>query len=170
MPSVTVFARISYSTVLLRLPGQPRGLVPGRSGESLRLRYSWWWRRLRSVPADLPRTGRRSQLCGGASAGPECLLPSCCSTMRQSSSSSSSSIRAGAPLSLGQPARTATPDSLCPASGASGKMSSSSFSFSPFSTSSSSPSTNDGQGKPKPKSPFHKRGSLQSCTSPGEWS
>ncbi|KAF3856365.1 hypothetical protein F7725_017088 [Dissostichus mawsoni] len=39
-----------------------------------------------------------------------------------------------------------------------GKMSSSS--------SSSSSSNNDGQGKPKPKSPFRKRGSLQSTTSP----
>ncbi|KAK5912430.1 hypothetical protein CesoFtcFv8_002305 [Champsocephalus esox] len=41
-----------------------------------------------------------------------------------------------------------------------GKMSSSS------SSSSSSSTNNDGQGKPKPKSPFRKRGSLQSTTSP----
>ncbi|XP_010775842.1 AMP deaminase 2-like isoform X2 [Notothenia coriiceps] len=34
------------------------------------------------------------------------------------------------------------------------------------SSSSSSSSNNDGQGKPKPKSPFRKRGSLQSTTSP----
>lgn len=159
MPSVAVFTRISYSKVLLWLPGQPRGLVPGRSGGSLGLlRYSSW---LRSAPADLPRTGRRSQLCGGASPGPEWVLLPRCPAMRQSSSG----VRASAPLSFGQPARS--PDSLCSGNSGStsGKMSSS-FSFSSSSTSSSS--ANDGQGKPKPKSPFRKRGSLQSCTSPGE--
>lgn len=159
MPSVAVFTRISYSKVLLWLPGQPRGLVPGRSGGSLGLlRYSSW---LRSAPADLPRTGRRSQLCGGASPGPEWVLLPRCPTMRQSSSG----VRPSAPLSFGQSARS--PDSLCSGNSGStsGKMSSS-FSFSSSSTSSSS--ANDGQGKPKPKSPFRKRGSLQSCTSPGE--
>ncbi|XP_075893157.1 AMP deaminase 2 isoform X2 [Nelusetta ayraudi] len=157
MPSVAVFTRISYSKVLLWLPGQPRGLVPGRSGGSLGLlRYSSW---LRSAPADLPRTGRRSQLCGGASPGPEWVLLPRCPTMRQSSSG----VRPSAPLSFGQSTRS--PDSLCSGNSGStsGKMSSS-FSFSSSSTSSSS--ANDGQGKPKPKSPFRKRGSLQSCTSP----
>lgn len=159
MPSVAVFTRIGYSKVLLWLPGQPRGLVPGRNGGNLGLRYHSW---LRSVPADLPRTGRRSQLCGGASPGPEWVLLPHCPTMRQSSSG----IRASAPLSFGQPARN--PDSLCSGNSGStsGKMSSS-LSFSSSSTSSSS--ANDGQGKPKPKSPFHKRGSLQSCTSPGKY-
>ncbi|XP_022601346.1 AMP deaminase 2-like isoform X2 [Seriola dumerili] len=69
----------------------------------------------------------------------------------------SSSIRATAPLSLCWPLRSS--DSLCSSSNRStdGKMSSSS---------STSSSTTDGQGKPKPKSPFRKRGSLQSTTSP----
>lgn len=37
-----------------------------------------------------------------------------------------------------------------------------------MSSSTSSSSTNKEQGKPKPKSPFRKRGSLQSTTTPGE--
>ncbi|XP_029287423.1 AMP deaminase 2 isoform X2 [Cottoperca gobio] len=67
----------------------------------------------------------------------------------------SSSVRATAPLSLCWPLRSS--DSLCSSSNRStgGKMSSS-----------TSSSNNDGQGKPKPKSPFRKRGSLQSTTSP----
>lgn len=134
MPSLVVFTHISSTKVLLRLPGQPRGLLPARSGGSLWLRCSWW---LRSAPADLRRSGRRSQLCGGASPGPEWLLFWRCP------------VRATAPSAFGT----------------TGNMSSSfSFSTSPASSS----SANDGQGKPKPKSPFRKRGSLQSCTSPGE--
>lgn len=156
MPSsVAVFTRISYRKLFPWLPGQPRRLAPSRSGGSLGLPYS---SSLCSVPADLPRAGRRSQLCRGASLGLAWVLPPRCPTMRQSSS-----IRASAPLSLCRPVRNS--DSLCSSSNrsTSSKMSSS-FSFS----SSSSSSANDGQGKPKPKSPFHKRGSLQSCTSPGE--
>ncbi|KAM7422556.1 hypothetical protein PAMA_010545 [Pampus argenteus] len=105
------------------------------------------------MPADLLLAGRRSQLCRGASPSPVwlLLLPRC-PTMRQSSS-----IRATAPLSLCWSLRSS--DSLCSSSSRNtgSKMSSSS---------SSSSSSSDGQGKPKPKSPFHKRGSLQSTTSP----
>lgn len=59
------------------------------------------------------------------------------------------------------PARSSSFDSFCSSSHKSTarKMSSSS---------SSSSSANNEQGKPKPKSPFRKRGSLQSTTSPGE--
>lgn len=123
MPSLVALTHIYATKVLLRLPGQPRGLLPARNGGSLWLRRSWW---LRSAPADLRRSGRRSQLCRGASPGPERRCP----------------VRVNM---------------------------SSSFSFSTSSPSSaSSSSANDGQGKPKAKSPFRKRGSLQSCTSPGE--
>lgn len=60
-----------------------------------------------------------------------------------------------------RPARSSSLDSFCSSShkSATRKMS--------FATSSSS-SANNEQGKPKPKSPFRKRGSLQSTTSPGE--
>lgn len=59
------------------------------------------------------------------------------------------------------PARSSSFDSFCSSSHKSTarKMSSST---------SSSSSANNEQGKPKPKSPFRKRGSLQSTTSPGE--
>lgn len=59
------------------------------------------------------------------------------------------------------PARSSGFDSFCSCSHKSTtrKMSSST---------SSSSSANNEQGKPKPKSPFRKRGSLQSTTSPGE--
>lgn len=59
------------------------------------------------------------------------------------------------------PARSSSFDSFCSSSHKStaGKMSSST---------SSSSSANNEQGKPKPTSPFRKRGSLQSTTSPGE--
>lgn len=60
----------------------------------------------------------------------------------------------------------------CPATGSS----SDSFCFSTqrstagkMSSSASSSSASNDQGKPQPKSPFRKRGSLQSTTSPGEW-
>ncbi|CAB1417914.1 unnamed protein product [Pleuronectes platessa] len=99
-----------------------------------------------STPADLLLAGRRSQLCSGASSSPVWFLPPLCPTMRQSSS-----IRA--PPSLCWPLRRS--DSYCSSDSKSttGKMSSSS-------------STSNGQGKPKPKSPFRKRGSLQSTTIP----
>lgn len=59
------------------------------------------------------------------------------------------------------PATSSSSDSFCFSSHKStaGKMSSST----------SSSSANNEEGKPKPKSPFRKRGSLQSTTSPGEW-
>lgn len=59
------------------------------------------------------------------------------------------------------PARSSSFDSFCSSSykSTARKMSSST---------SSSSSANNEQGKPKPKSPFRKRGSLQSTTSPGE--
>lgn len=157
MPSsVAVFPCIGYRRLVPWLLGQPMRMAPSRSRGSLGLPYS---SSLCSMPVDLPRARRRSQLCRGASPGPVWVLPPRCPTMRQSSS-----IRASASLSFCWPLRSS--DSLCSSSNRStgGKMSSSSFSFS----SSSSSSTNDGQGKPKPKSTFHKRGSLQSTTSPGE--
>ncbi|XP_023269853.1 AMP deaminase 2-like isoform X2 [Seriola lalandi dorsalis] len=148
MPSsVAIFPCIGYRKLIPWLLGQPRRMAPSRSGGSLGLPFS---SSLCSMPADLLLAGRRSQLCRGASPGPVWVLPPRCPTMRQSSS-----IRATAPLSLCWPLRSS--DSLCSSSNRStdGKMSSS-----------SSSSTTDGQGKPKPKSPFRKRGSLQSTTSP----
>lgn len=56
------------------------------------------------------------------------------------------------------PARSSSFDSFC----------SSSHKSTARKMSSSSSSANNEQGKPKPKSPFRKRGSLQSTTSPGE--
>lgn len=153
MPSsVAVFLRIGYRKLVPWLLGQPRRMVPSRSRGSLGLPFS---SSLCSMPADLLLAGRRSQLCRGASPGPVWVLPPHCPTMRPSSS-----IKASAPLSLCWPLRSS--DSLCSSSSRStgGKMSSSS---------STSSSNSDGQGKPKPKSPFRKRGSLQSTTSPGEW-
>ncbi|XP_008287637.1 AMP deaminase 2 isoform X2 [Stegastes partitus] len=150
--AVAVFHRISYRKLVSWLLGQPRRMAPSRSWGSLGLPCS---SSLCSTPADLLLLllpGRRSQLCRGASPGPVWVLPPHCPTMRQSLSS-----RASAPLSLFWPLRSS--DSLCSSSNGStgGKMSSSS---------STSSSNSDGQGKPKPKSPFHKRGSLQSTTSP----
>ncbi|XP_076613712.1 AMP deaminase 2 isoform X1 [Chaetodon auriga] len=147
MPSsAAVFPSIGYRKLIPWLLGQPRRMAPSRSRGSLGLPFS---SSLCSMPADLPRTGRRSQLCS-----PVWVLPPHCPTMRQSSS-----IRSSAPLSLCWPLHSS--DSLCSSSNRStgGKMSSSS-------SSSSSSNSNDGQGKPKPKSPFRKRGSLQSTTSP----
>lgn len=154
MPSsVAVFPCIGYRKLIPWLLGQPRRMAPSRSRGSLGLPFS---ASLCSVPADPLRAGRRSQLCGGASPSPVWVLPPRCPTMRRSSS-----IRASAPLSLCWPLRSS--DSPCSSSSRStgGKMSSSS---------SSSSSSNDEQGKPKPQpqSPFRKRGSLQSTTSPGE--
>lgn len=151
MPSsVAVFPCIGCRRLSPWLLGQPRRMAPSRSTGSLGLTYS---SSLCSLPADLLRARRRSQLCRGASPGPVWVLPPWCPTMRQSSS-----IRACAPLSLCWP--LCSSDSLCSSSNRStgGKMSSS------FSS-----STNDGQGKPKLKSPLHKRGSLQSTTSPGKY-
>ncbi|XP_026023729.1 AMP deaminase 2 isoform X1 [Maylandia zebra] len=125
-------------------------MAPSRSWGSLGLSFN---SALCSVPADPPLTGRRSQLCRGASPGPVWVLPSRCPTVRQSSS-----IRASAPFSPCWPLQCSDP--LCSTSNKStgGKMSSSS--------STSSSNAANGQGKPKPKSPMHKRGSLQSTTSP----
>ncbi|XP_035808891.2 AMP deaminase 2-like isoform X2 [Amphiprion ocellaris] len=149
--SVAVFHRISYRKLVSWLLGQPRRMAPSRSRGSLGLPLC---SPLCSMPADLLLLlpGRRSQLCRGASPGPVWVLPPHCPTMRRSSSS-----RANTPLSLCWPLRSS--DSLCSSSirSTGDKMSS---------TSSSSSSSSDGQGKPKPKSPFHKRGSLQSTTSP----
>ncbi|XP_042360402.1 AMP deaminase 2 isoform X2 [Plectropomus leopardus] len=153
MPSsVAVFPCIGYRKLIPWLLGQPRRMAPSRIRGSLGLPFS---SSLCGMPVDLPlaRRRRRSQLCRGASPGPLWVLPPRCPNMRQSSS-----VRATAPLSLFWPLHRS--DSLCSSSNRStgGKMSSSS--------SSSSSSNNDGQGKPKPKSPFRKRGSLQSTTSP----
>ncbi|XP_039653379.1 AMP deaminase 2 isoform X2 [Perca fluviatilis] len=124
-------------------------MAPSRSRGSLGLPLSL---SLCCTPADLLLARRRSQLCRGASSGPVWVLLPCCPTMRQSSS-----VGASAPLSLCWPLQSS--DSLSSSNNRStgGKMSSSS---------STSSSNNDGQGKPKPKSPFRKRGSLQSTTSP----
>ncbi|XP_031143274.1 AMP deaminase 2 isoform X1 [Sander lucioperca] len=151
MPSsMAVFPCISCKKFIPWLLGQPRRMAPSRSRGSLGLPFSL---SLCGTPADLLLARRRSQLCRGASSGPVWVLLPCCPTMRQSSS-----VGAGAPLSLCWPLHSS--DSLSSSSNRStgGKMSSSS--------STSSSSNNDGQGKPKPKSPFRKRGSLQSTTSP----
>lgn len=153
MPSsVAAFPCAAYRKLLSWLLRQPRTMAPSRSWGSLGLSFN---SALCSVPADPPLTGRRSQLCRGASPGPVWVLPSRCPTVRQSSS-----IRASAPFSPCWPLQCSDP--LCSTSNKStgGKMSSSS--------STSSSNAANGQGKPKPKSPMHKRGSLQSTTSPGE--
>lgn len=156
MPSsVAAFPCVGFRKLIPWLLGQPRRMAPSRSRGCLGLPFS---SSLCGMPADLllARRRRRSQLCRGAAPGPVwVLLPPRCPTMRQSSS-----VRATAPLSLCWPLRSSDP--LCSSTNRStgGKMSSSS--------SSSSSNNNDGQGKPKPKSPFRKRGSLQSTTSPGE--
>ncbi|XP_047438106.1 AMP deaminase 2-like isoform X2 [Mugil cephalus] len=150
MPSaVVVFHCMGYRKLVPWLLGQPKRMAPSRSRGSLGLPFSLL---LCGMPAGLLLAGRRSQLCRGASPGLLWVLPSHYPTMRQSSSS-----RAKTPLSLCWQLHSS--DSLCSSSNWSSdsKMSSSS---------SSSSSSNDGQGKPKPKSPFHKRGSLQSTTSP----
>lgn len=158
MPStLAVFACVGYRRLIPRLLGQPRRMAPGWSRGSLGLPYSL---SLCSMPADLPRAGRRSQLCRGASDGPPWVLSHCCPAMRQCCR-----FRTRALLSFCRPLRSR--DSLgSSTSGSTGGKMSSSFSFS--SSSSFSSFTNDGQGKPKSKSPLHKRGSLQSTTSPGE--
>ncbi|XP_049434103.1 AMP deaminase 2-like isoform X2 [Epinephelus fuscoguttatus] len=151
MPSsVAVFPCISSRKLIPWLLGQPRRMAPSVIWGSLGLPFS---SSLCSMPPDpLLARRRRSQICRGAFPGPVWVLLPRCPIMRQSSS-----VRASAPLSLCWPLRSS--DSLCSSSNRStgGKMSSSSF---------SSSSNNDGQGKPKSKSPFHKRGSLQSTTSP----
>ena len=148
--SVAVFPCIGSRKLIHWLLGQPGRMAPSRSRRSLGLSFS---SSLCSMPADLLLAGRRSQLCRGASPGPVWVLLPGCPTVRQSSS-----IRASAPLSLCWP--LCRSDFVCSSSDrfTGGKMSSS-----------SSTSSTDGQGKPKPKSPFRKRGSLQSTTSPGEW-
>lgn len=154
MPSsVAVFPCISSRKLIPWLLGQPRRMAPSVIWGSLGLPFS---SSLCSMPPDpLLARRRRSQICRGAFPGPVWVLLPRCPIMRQSSS-----VRASAPLSLCWPLRSS--DSLCSSSNRStgGKMSSSSF---------SSSSNNDGQGKPKSKSPFHKRGSLQSTTSPGKF-
>lgn len=147
MPSSVVgFHCMGYRKLIPWLLGQPGRMAPSRRWGSLGLPFSSL---LCSMPADLLLAGRRrSQLCRGASPGLLWVLLSHYPTMKQSS--------ARTPLSLCWQLHSS--DSLC----SSGNWSSSSK------MSSSSSSSNDGQGKPKPKSPFHKRGSLQSTTSPGE--
>ena len=151
MPSsVVVFHRIGFRKLIPWLLGQPRRIAPSRTRQNLGQPFSVL---LCGLPADLLLPGRRrSQLCRGTSPDLVGVLPPHCPTMRQSSS-----LRAGAPLSLCWPLRSC--DSLCSSSNRTTgvKMSSS-----------TSSSTSNGQGKPKPKSPLHKRGSLQSTTSPGE--
>ena len=147
MPSsVAGFHCIGFTRLVPRLLGQPRRMALSKGWGSLRLPLG---SSLCSTPADLQLAGRRSQFCSGASSGPVWVLHPLCPTMRQSLS-----IRA--PPSLCWPLRRS--ESYCSSDSKSttGKMSSSS-------------STSNGQGKPKPKSPFGKRGSLQSTTIPGEW-
>ncbi|XP_069580145.1 AMP deaminase 2-like isoform X1 [Brachyistius frenatus] len=150
MPSsVAVFHCVGYRKLLPWLLGQPRRMAPSGSRGSLGLPLS---SSLCSAPADpllAVRRRRRSQLCRGAAPGPVWVPPAHCPTMRRSSSG-----RASAPLSLCWPRHSA--DSTNSRSTGS-KMSSSS---------SSNNNNNDGQGKQKLRSPFHKRGSLQSTTSP----
>ncbi|XP_054473905.1 AMP deaminase 2 isoform X2 [Anoplopoma fimbria] len=148
MPSsVAVFSCIGYRKLIPWLLGQPRWMAPSKGRVSLGLPFC---SSLCGMPADLLLARRRSQLCRGASPCPVWVPPPRCPTMRQSSS-----VRA--PFSLCWPLHSS--DLLCSSSNRStgSKMSSSS---------STSSSNNDGQGKPKPKSPFRKRGSLQSTTSP----
>lgn len=146
MPSrVAIFPCTGCRKLVPWLLGQPRRMAPSRSWGSLGLPFS---SSPCSTSADLLLNGR-SQLCRGASPVQVKVLPPHFFIMRQSSSS-----RAGASFSLCWPLRNS--DLLCFSSNNTGSRMSS------FS------STADGQGKPKPKSPFRKRGSLQSTTSPGE--
>ncbi|XP_033994738.1 AMP deaminase 2-like isoform X1 [Trematomus bernacchii] len=140
--TVAVFPSIRFRKLIPWLLGQPRGMAPSRSRGSLGLRFTSLLCRMPA--ALLLARRRRSQLCRGASPSPLWVLPP--PTLVRA---------AAAPLSLCWPLHRS--DSLCSSSNMStgGKMSSS-----------SSSSNNDGQGKPKPKSPFRKRGSLQSTTSP----
>lgn len=149
MPSsVVAFPCICYRKLIPWLLGQPRRMALSRSWGSLGLSFS---SSLNCMSADMLRDGRRSQLCRRASPIKVWVLLPHFFTMRQSSS-----FRASVPLSLCWLLRNS--DLLCSSSNRSpvGRMS--------FTSS----STTDGQGKPKPKSPFRKRGSLQSTTSPGE--
>ncbi|XP_026205072.1 AMP deaminase 2 isoform X2 [Anabas testudineus] len=143
MPScVAVFPCIGFGKLIPWLLGQPKRMAPSRSWGSLGLTFST---SLCSMSADLQLDGR-SQLCRGASPVQVRVLPPRFCTMRQSSS-----FKASVTLSLCWPLRNF--DFLCSSNKRSTdcKMSSSS-------------STTDGQGKPK--SPFCKRGSLQSTTIP----
>ncbi|XP_026162153.1 AMP deaminase 2 isoform X2 [Mastacembelus armatus] len=146
MPSSpAVFLRMGYRKLISWLLRQPTKMAPSRSRGSLGLSVS---PSLCSSSADLLLAGRRSQLCGAATPCPVWLLLTRYLTMRQSSSS-----RAGVSLSLCWPLRNSDSLYSCSNRSTGSKMSSSSR-------------TTDGQGKPKPKSPFRKRGSLQSTTSP----
>nr|XP_020463438.1 AMP deaminase 2-like isoform X1 [Monopterus albus] len=121
-------------------------MAPTRTRGSLGLPFS---SSLCSMPSDLLLAGRRrSQLCRAAPPSPVWALLPHYLIVRQSSS-----FRVSFPRSLCWPLRNS--GLLCSGSNRSTgrKMSSSS-------------STTDGQGKPKPISSFHKRGSLQSTTSP----
>ncbi|XP_067360039.1 AMP deaminase 2 isoform X2 [Channa argus] len=148
MPSaLAVFPFIGYRKLVPWLLGQPRRMAPSSSRRTLQLPFI---SNLCSISADLLLNRRRSQFCRGAFPVQVWVLPPSFLVMRQSSS-----IRRSAPLSLCWPLHNSDLlHSSCNRSTGS-KMSSS-----------SSSSTSDRQGKPKPKSPFRKRGSLQSTTSP----
>ncbi|XP_040059151.1 AMP deaminase 2 isoform X1 [Gasterosteus aculeatus] len=140
----TASSRIGYRRFIPWLPGQPRRMAPIKGRVSLGPPFS---SSLCGMPADLLPARGRSQLCRGSSPSPVWAVPPRCPTMRHRFSVS-------APFSLCWPLRSSDSSSN---RGTANKMSSSS---------STSSSNNDGQGKPKPKSPFCKRGSLQSTTSP----
>lgn len=137
--SGAAFPRLGYRKLGARLLEQPRRTVLGGRGGSLS-----WCRMsvdllLLLLQAGSTRRRRRGQLCRGAAfAGPLWALPPFCPAPRQSFS-----VTAKAPLSLCRSIAV--------------KMSTS-----------SSSSTSNGQEKPKPKSPFRKRGSLQSNIGSGE--
>lgn len=137
--SGAAFPRLGYRKLGARLLEQPRRTVLGGRGGSLS-----WCRMsvdllLLLLQAGSTRRRRRGQLCRGAAfAGPLWALPPFCPASRQSFS-----VTAKAPLSLCRSIAV--------------KMSTS-----------SSSSTSNGQEKPKPKSPFRKRGSLQSNIGSGE--
>lgn len=142
--SVALLYDIGYRRLIPGLLEQPKMMAPRGTWGSLCLPVC-------SLPVPLPWTGRRSLLCRVALLCPVWVIPPPlphCELQHQSPHSC---------LSLCWPLCSA--DSLCSSSHrSSGSNMSSSFSS----------SANDGQGKPKPKSPFRKRGSLQSTTSPGE--
>ncbi|XP_058487438.1 AMP deaminase 2-like isoform X2 [Solea solea] len=139
LSSVAVSPCIGYRKLSPWLLGQPRRMALSRRWGGLGLPLSL---SLSGVSVDLLLAGRRrrrrSQLCRGASPRAAWVLHPLCPTTIQSSS-----IRAKAPLFLYSSSNKST----------AAKMSSSS-------------STSNGQGMLKPKSPFRKRGSLQSTTSP----
>lgn len=153
----SVFSCISYTKLIPRLLGQQRRMAISRSWGRLGLTL------LHSLsPPDLLLAGRRSQPSDGPSPCTLWVL-----SHRRPSERRSSSARASAPLSLCWPLRGA--DSLHSADSRSkhGKMSAPTSSSSSSSSAAAFYSTNNGQGK-KTKSPFRKRGSLQSATTPGE--